>query len=106
MSRLDDLDRKTKHVLMKTHSNVFGPPSPSKDELLIKRKRGAGSSNRGSMGSILTHLDGPGSSKIAFPSRTKKTSISVKPQDQSTKEMNRSTFVKVMTAKKDNVKSS
>ena len=86
---------------MRNQSTVFAEPTPDKDELNLKRKRGAGSANRGTMGSILAHNEGPGSSKIQWASKTQRLNLTVKPQEQSSVQLNRSTLEKVITAKRD-----
>mmetsp|Transcript_23176 Transcript_23176/g.30901 ORF Transcript_23176/g.30901 Transcript_23176/m.30901 type:complete len:116 (+) Transcript_23176:2102-2449(+) len=101
MQKLSDLDRKTKHAFMKTQSNVFstaklGETQP--DGLAMKRKGGATSVKRSSMGGILAHDEGP-YSKLDWPS--KKQALTSKPSQQNEKQVARQTFIKVMSSKKE-----
>ena len=59
MKSLAELDRKSKHAIMRVSSNVFAKPDPtlSRVETMIPRKGGARSA-RGTMGTILAHNDG------------------------------------------------
>lgn len=101
MSKLADLDRRTKYATIKAQSNIFNStmPTPARENLdNMKRKGGAGVGTKASMGGIMAHDEGP-YSKLDWPS--KKGAVTDKATSQNTKQIKRQTFIKVMSDSKD-----
>ena len=62
MTKLKDLDRKTRHACLKMQSNIFSQPEPVSNgrlnDLGISRRRVVGSQARSSISNLLAHDDG------------------------------------------------
>lgn len=60
MQSLNDLDRKSKHAVMRGQSNVFGSPLEAKDlKGMMGGSKGGSPAKKGTMGNIMSHDEGP-----------------------------------------------